>query len=207
MLIADDQPLIIAGFEAALAKYNISLCGDAASPEMTIALYEQLNPDVLVLDVQFGRGKSGLDVATEILDEDPEARIVFLSQSEHDQLVKEAYHVGALAFVTKNASPSDLATAIHRVHHGEQYFMPDIAARLASLSVRRDKSPQTLLDARELAIFVLVARGFTIAEMVDELALSQKTISNSIASIKQKLGDLRQAEITLLAVRHELINA
>ena len=82
---------------------------------------------------------------------------------------------------------------------------PQIAERLANLSVRGDVSPQSQLDQRGLEIFKLMAEGLTNAEIAEKLNLSTKTISNISQSVKEKLGVHRQAYITKLAVKHGLI--
>jgi two-component system, NarL family, invasion response regulator UvrY len=135
----------------------------------------------------------------------PDANIVFLSQFDQDALIKETYRLGARAFVTKDCDPTDLAIAVRRANDGEIYFMPQIAERLANLSVRGDMSPQSVLDERGLEIFKLMAEGLTNVEIAEKLDLSQKTISNVSQAVKEKLGIHRPALITKLAVKHGLI--
>jgi DNA-binding NarL/FixJ family response regulator len=168
-------------------------------------MYAQEKPDVLVLDIRFGTELTGLDAAQNVLKADPGARIVFLSQFDQDSLIKETYRLGAHAFVTKDCDPADLATAVRHAHEGKLYFPPQIAERLASIAVRGDVSPQSQLDERGLEIFKLMAEGLTNAEIAEKLNLSTKTISNTSQAIKEKLGVHRQANITLLAVKHGLI--
>ena len=98
-----------------------------------------------------------------------------------------------------------MAAAVQRAHQGELYFLPQIAERLANLSVRGDESPQSLLNERDLEIFKLMAEGLTNAEIAERLDLSLKTISNVSQAIKEKLGVHRPAYITKLAVKHGLI--
>jgi DNA-binding NarL/FixJ family response regulator len=94
---------------------------------------------------------------------------------------------------------------VRHANDGKLYFLPQIAERLANLSVRGDVSPQSQLDGRGLEIFKLMAEGLTNAEIADKLNLSTKTISNISQSVKEKLGVHRQAYITKLAVKHGLI--
>jgi DNA-binding NarL/FixJ family response regulator len=94
---------------------------------------------------------------------------------------------------------------VRHAAEGKLYFLPQIAERLANLSVRGDASPQSQLDQRGLEIFKLMAEGLTNAEIAEKLNLSTKTISNISQSVKEKLGVHRQAYITKLAVKHGLI--
>lgn len=206
VLLADDHPIVMTGFAMSLSATGMHVAGQAKSPDEAQLMYEELLPDVLVMDIRFGTELTGLDAARNILQRFPKARIVFLSQFDQDSLIKETYRLGARAFVTKDCDPADLANAVRHAHKDKLYFLPQIAERLANLSVRGDVSPQSQLDQRGLEIFKLMAEGLTNAEIAEKLNLSTKTISNISQSIKEKLGVDRQAYITKLAVRHGLID-
>lgn len=206
VLLADDHPIVMAGFAMSLENLGLSIVGQAKTPQDAVAQFNALQPDVCILDLRFGAQLTGLDAAKEIWQAQPKAHIIFLSQFDQDSLIKEAYRLGASAFVTKDCEVAELLMAVQRAHQGELYFMPAIAERLANLSVRGDASPQSLFDERELAIFTLMAEGLTNLEIAEKLALSSKTISNTSQSIKERLGLHRPAEITKLAVKHGLVS-
>lgn len=205
IMLADDHPVVMRGFAMSLEGQDMEVVAQARTPEEALEQHAAVQPDVLILDVRFGGQLTGLDIARRIFEQSPAARIVFLSQFDQDSLIKEAYRIGARAFITKDCDPEELAAAVHRAHGGELYFMPAIAERLASLSVRGDASPQSLLDERSLEIFRMMAEGLTNAEIAEQLDVSSKTISNTSQAIKDKLGVFRAADITRLAVRHGLI--
>lgn len=205
VLLADDHPIVMTGFAMSLAGEGMEVVGQAKTPQEAVEQFWALQPQVVVLDIRFGAELTGLDAAKQILEKQPTAQIVFLSQFDQDALIKETYRLGAKAFVTKDCDPADLAIAVRRAAQGELYFMPSIAERLANLSVRGDASPQTLLDERSLEIFKLMAEGLTNVEIAEKLDLSQKTISNISQSVKEKLGIHRPALITKLAMKHGLI--
>jgi DNA-binding NarL/FixJ family response regulator len=205
VLLADDHPMVMAGFAMALSGSGMEVVGQARTPDEAVELHASLKPDVTILDMRFGVELTGMDAARKILEASPDAAIIFLSQFDQDSLIKETYRLGAKAFVTKDCDPADLATAVRQAHQGKLYFLPQIAERLANLSVRGDVSPQSQLDERGLEIFKLMAEGLTNAEIAERLNLSTKTISNISQSIKEKLGVERQAYITRLAVKHGLI--
>jgi len=205
VLLADDHPIVMNGFSIALDEYEVNIVGMAKTPEEAIKIYSTCLPDVAILDIRFGEKKSGFDAAKEILQKYPKAKIIFLSQFDEDNLIKEAYKMGAKAYLTKDCQPDELATAVQRADQGATYFLPQIAERLANLSVREDNTPQSQLDKRELEIFILLARGRTIAEIAEELNLSLKTISNISHTIKQKLNITRPADLTRLAIKHDYI--
>ncbi|MBV7535651.1 response regulator transcription factor [Duganella sp. sic0402] len=205
VMLADDHPIVMTGFAMSLQGQGLDVVAQARTPEEALAQFQQLQPDVIVLDIRFGEQLTGLDVAKQILAQTPSAAIVFLSQFDQDSLIKETYRLGGRAFMTKDCDPADLAAAVRRAHDGELYFLPHVAERLANLSVRGDLSPQSQLDQRALEIFTLMAEGLTNAEIAEKLDVSTKTISNISQAVKEKLGVHRPAYITRLAVKHGLI--
>ena len=205
VMLADDHPIVMTGFAMSLQGQGLDVVAQARTPADALAQYQELKPDVIVLDIRFGEQLTGLDVARQILAQTPSAAIVFLSQFDQDSLIKETYRLGGRAFMTKDCDPADLAAAVKRAHDGELYFLPHIAERLANLSVRGDASPQSQLDERALEIFTLMAEGLTNAEIAEKLDVSTKTISNISQAVKEKLGVHRPAYITRLAVKHGLI--
>lgn len=206
VLLSDDHPIVMSGFASALATHGIEVVEQIANAAEVVPAFDRLQPDVAILDVRFGSQKqTGLDVARQIIAAHPMANIIFLSQFDQDSLIKEAYHVGGRAFLTKDCHPSDLAAAVARAKQGALYFMPNVAERLASLSVLGERTPQSLLQDREIDIFKLMAQGLTNHEIAEKLSLSPKTISNTSQAIKEKLGISRPADITRLAVRMGLI--
>jgi two-component system invasion response regulator UvrY len=206
VLLADDHPLILEGLKAALTKRNMRIVGETGSAEEVVSLFRQCRPDVLVLDLRFGQGATGMDVTRSLLSKNPEARIVFYSQFDQNEVIREAYRLGAMAYVTKNQPPGVLATAIEEAARGKTYFVPAIAERLALLGVRGDESPRSRLDAREAEVFVQLANGLTNNEIAERMSLSSKTIGVIAQAIREKLGVQRAAEMTRLAVRYGMID-
>lgn len=206
VLLADDHPLILEGLKAALTKRNMRIVGETGSAEEVVSLFRQCRPDVLVLDLRFGQGATGMDVTRSLLSKDPEARIVFYSQFDQNEVIREAYRLGAMAYVTKNQPPGVLASAIEEAARGKTYFVPAIAERLALLGVRGDESPRSRLDAREAEVFVQLANGLTNNEIAERMSLSSKTIGVIAQAIREKLGVQRAAEMTRLAVRYGMID-
>jgi two-component system, NarL family, invasion response regulator UvrY len=206
VLLADDHPLILEGLRAALTKRGMKVVGEIGNADEVIGRFKQTRPDVLVLDLRFGPGVTGLDVARALLAEQTEAHIVFYSQFDQDEVIRDAYRLGAAAFITKNQPPDVLAQAITEAAAGKTYFIPAIAERLALLGVRGDDSPRSRLDAREAKVFVQLANGLTNNEIAERMSLSAKTIGVIAQAIREKLGVQRSAELTRLALRHGMID-
>jgi two-component system invasion response regulator UvrY len=206
VMIADDHPLIVEGLSSVLSRHGLQVVGSASDANAVVDTFAQLTPDVLVLDLRFGEGGvGGLDVLQNLLVQQPDARVVIYTQFDQSTVVREAYKRGARAFVPKSTDPTEVAQVLLKVHQGEIVFLPEIATRLAMLSVHGDQSPVARLQPREVEVFKHMAQGLTNVEIAERMQLSPKTISTTSQAIKDQLGVQRAADITLLAVKCGLI--
>jgi two-component system invasion response regulator UvrY len=206
VMIADDHPLIVEGLSSVLSRHGLEVVGAESDASAVVATWQKLQPDVLVLDLRFGDGGvGGLDVLQTLIDGHPGAKVVIYTQFDQSTVVREAYKRGAKAFIPKSTDPSDMAEVLIKVHQGETVFLPDIANRLAMLSVHGDQSPVSRLQPREIEVFKMMAQGLTNVEIAERMHLSPKTISTTSQSIKDQLGVHRAADITLLAIKCGLI--
>ena len=200
VILADDHQLLRAGFIATLSDYSdIHVAAEASDVQEAIALYDKLKPHVVVLDIMFGGKKTGLDAIKHIIESDPHARIVVLSQFDQDGLVKEAYKCGAMAFVTKADDVETLIAAIRKAAKGERYFIPRLAERLADLATRPATSPLDLLSPREIEVLRLIGEGKTAPDIAELLGISVRTVVNHTQSIKTKFAVTRRSELIGIA--------
>src|SRR5260370_8979951 len=154
VLIADDHPVIRQGLAAVLnSQKHIKIVAQAADGEETCALYDQLSPDVLLLDLRMPK-KDGLQVVAELMSRrGSKPRIIVMTSYESEQDICQALKAGAKAFLVKAAHPQQIREAIRRVARGESFFPPEIGFKLAeSLS-----HPE--LSNRETVIMRILARG------------------------------------------------
>jgi len=206
VMIADDHPLIVEGLASVLTRHGLAVVGSASQADEVVDTYLNVLPDVLVLDLRFGEGGvGGLDVLDQLMARQPDAKVVIYTQFDQSTVVREAYKRGAKAFVPKATDPNEVARTLLKAQQGETVFLPDIATRLAMLSVHGDQSPVSRLQPREVEVFKLMAQGLTNNEIADKMSLSPKTISTTSQGIKDQLGVQRAADITLLAVKCGLI--
>lgn len=208
LLIADDHKYLIDGVQLSLDESRFEVVAHTLNVHEVVPLYREHRPDVLLVDVMFNQEKTGLDILSEILEEDAEAKVVVFSQYDQDELIQKAYVLGAKAFLTKSAKVEVLIQAIERATNGDVFFTDDIAQRLAALATRSRSStpsPKETLTPRELDIFCLLAKGLTEIEIANELGFHQRTITSNKASIKEKLKISRPAEFTIAALKDKLI--
>ena len=206
VMLADDHPLLRNGFIEAMGESSqIEVVYATDNPQDACDSYRKYKPDVVVMDILFKEDMTGLDAAKIILAANPKARIIILSQHDQARLLKEAYQLGALAFVPKDTEPELLIEAIKRAAIGKKYFLPEVAQKLAYLTADQHSDPQALLNQREFDVYKLIALDRSNTEIADELDLSQKTINNTLFALRSKLGLRRNTEIAKHALRHGII--
>lgn len=135
VLVADDHNLLVDGLRLIFEDEGFKVVGVVNTPDEIAAKYFELKPDVLLLDIQFGRtwgANTGLDVCFDLLGQDPSARVLVFSQFDNPYLVKEAYANGALAFVRKDEQLEVLLEAIRSVARGEQFYPEAVATMMAA---------------------------------------------------------------------------
>lgn len=206
VILADDHPMLMAGFAAHLIQAGMDVVAQIKTAEEAIAQYFQLLPDVIVLDIRFGPGMTGLDAAKVILKRLSSAKIVIFSQFDQPAMAMQAYKLGAFAYLTKDSEPEILVEAINQANAGEKYVPQEMSNQFSRLNNGEDiLLPQVVLDPRELDVFKMMAEGYTNIEIAKHFDLSERTISNTTQSIKEKLKTSRPAELTLIAIRNGLI--
>lgn len=207
VLLAEDHRLLAAGFRLELQDHGIDVVDVSFSLDGLADKFTNLSPDVLVVDVRFDNETdpiaTGLDVCEEILKKDPTAKILVFSQFDDQFIIEKTYDIGVLAFVLKDEPTNILINAIEAVSQGRMFFSPRVAEKLAR-SVVCNKSPQKVLDEKELRVFTLHADGSNIHEIADIMNFSNKTVGKFLASCKTKLDLNSQADFTKMALRYEL---
>jgi two-component system, NarL family, invasion response regulator UvrY len=209
-LLADDHEMILSGFKGLLEPHQIDVVAATRDPAEVLSLYEQHSPDVVVLDVRFGNQETGLVTANGLIKKYPNARVVFYTQFDQMEYIKEAYRIGACAFVTKAQSTQVLADALRNAYAGKVFVPPQVgemflrAALFAEPQAHSTQLTETL-NERELLVFRLMASGLKTKEIATQLNLSLKTISLASQSVKDKLGVHRPVEMAHLAIQYGLI--
>ena len=205
VILADDHPLLLEGVESLLTKHGIRVLDKIIDPWQVVSRYKLHRPAVIVLDCRFGEELLGFAVARELLAADPDVKIVFYSQFDEELVMKEAYQIGAYAFLSKETGITEFIEALHNALRGQTFYPPQITSRLLSLAIHGTPTPKDLLSEREFSVFVLLAQGKTAAEAAGILGTTAKTVSANVQNIKDKLKISKPAEFTLLAVKHRYI--
>lgn len=206
VLIADDHAVVRTGFRLLLEEADdIEVVAEAESGEESIQLYSETAPDVVMMDIAMP-GIGGIEAIKKILAKDKQARILALSMHEDISHPKRVLQSGALGYLTKRQAPEVLIETIRKIYDRQTLIDPELAQRMAVADASGESSPIDALSEREFEVFEKLALGQGVNDIADKLNLSPSTVGTHLYNIKQKLGISNQAEITLLAVRHSVID-
>ena len=205
VVVADDQDLVRAGLVMILGAYPaLEVVGEAADGIQALDLTRRLRSDVLLVDIRMP-GLDGVEVTRRVAGPDvtDPIAVVVITTFDLDEYVLGALRAGARGFLLKDAGPELLVQAIHAAAAGDALIAPNVTRRLlATFADRAPAAPVQPIDPlteREEEVLVLVARGWTNAEIARELYVSLSTVKSHVASLMAKLGARNRVEIAMWA--------
>jgi DNA-binding NarL/FixJ family response regulator len=203
ILVADDSDAFRAGLAALLASVDgVTVSGEATSGEEAIARALELQPDVVLMDLNMP-GRNGIEATRAIVSSAPHIAVLVLTMHEDDESVFAAVQAGARGYLVKGARQTELLRAVRAVADGGAVFGPAVARRMMEFfsAAARATSVATFPDltAREREILDLVARGRSNAQIADQLVLSTKTVRNHVSSIFTKIQVVDRAQAIVKA--------
>ena len=194
ILVVDDHPIFRDGLRTALSGDDIEVVGEAATAGDAVQLAAELEPDVVLMDLQMPGG-SGIDATRAISAARPGVAILVLTMAADAQAVFGAIRAGARGYLVKGADRDELRRAVRAVADGEANFGADIAQRLLGAFAAGRPTPLPELTDREREVLTLVTNGYTNAAIARRLVVSPKTVRNHVSNILTKLqvGDREEA--------------
>ncbi len=202
VVLADDHPIFREGLVRSLEESGrFTVVGTGGSADEAVALAAEHRPDLVLLDISMPG--SGIEAARRIAAGANPPRIAVVTVSENDQDVVAALRAGAIGYVLKGVSATELAEVLTGIARGEAHVSPALAARLLNEIERpapaKARRPIDDLSKRESDILRRVARGLSNREVADELALQEKTVKHYMTSILEKLHARNRVEAALIA--------
>ena len=205
IVLVDDHAVVRAGVKRLLEQEtSFDVIGEAESGEKAYQLFNELKPDVMVMDLSMP-GMGGLEAIRRILMRHERAKILVLSMHEDLSFANQALKLGAKGYLIKNALADDLVKSIEMISKGEVFLSDEIAKKMAMQSISGDGDPIHELSAREFEIFRLLAEGLEIDAIAETLNISSKTVSNYQTMIKQKLNINTPVELIRYAIKAGVI--
>jgi DNA-binding NarL/FixJ family response regulator len=213
VLLADDQPLVRAGFRLILdAEDGITVIGEANDGAAAITLARQEQPDIILMDIRMPR-VDGLEATRLIAADDAlaDTKILILTTFELDEYVFEALRCGASGFLVKHTQPAELIRAVREIAAGEALLSPSVTRRLIAEFSARPRRPgltpssMQVLTEREAEVVALVAQGMTNDEIAGELVVSPATARTHVSRAMLKLGARDRAQLVVFAYQSGLV--
>ncbi len=211
ILLADDHLMFRQGLRRLLeADPELEVVGEASDGEEACKLAAELKPDVILMDIHMPH-MDGVQATRQIIQQDPEAKIIILSMSRQKEYVVDAIKNGARGYFLKESSVFDLIQAIQTVVRGETILEPTLAQRVLqefrqnTTRHRRRAELLNVLNDREIQILRGVAHGWTNQEIARRLGVSEKTIKNQLSIIFRKLRLENRTQAAIYALQKGLV--
>ena len=208
VFVVDDHDLVRMGITRMLADVDgISVVGEACSGEDALRDVRENNPDVVLMDAKMP-GIGGLEATRKLLRQNADVKVIAVTVCSDEPFPTRFLQAGASGYLTKGAALDEMVKAIRLVHSGQRYISPEVAQQLALKPFAADgeSSPFDQLSERELQIVMMVISCQKVQEISDKLFLSPKTVNSYRYRVFEKLGINSDVELTLLAVRHGMLD-
>jgi DNA-binding NarL/FixJ family response regulator len=202
LVLIEDHQALREGLELLLDRQGCQVVGTAGDASQGRALIERLQPDVSLVDIRLGED-SGIRLTAELIDADPDRRIVLYTGSSDIDLLFSGLDSGARGYALKEGTPSELTTALTTVAEGGTYVDPRLHPALLS---RRATQTQKSLSKREREIMDLLAQGLTGEQVAERLFLSPETIKTHIRNAMGKLEANTRVHAIAIALREGFIS-
>jgi len=206
VLIADDHTIVREGLKQILKNMDgISIIDEATNGTNALLKIENNRYDLIIMDISMP-GKNGIDILKILKTKKISANILILSVHPQEQYAIRAMRLGASGYLNKNTLYEELEIAINTILTGKKYISKQLAESLIFEKYdTQNKLPHEKLSEREFQVMLMLAKGKTVLEIAAELFISDKTVSTHRMRLLQKMRMKKNAELTLYAIRNELI--
>ncbi len=209
IMVADDHEVVRQGIRAVLhGQPGWEVCAEASDGREAVEKAVSLHPDIIILDIAMPN-LNGLEAARQILNEQPQAKILVLTMHESEQIIREVLEAGADGYLLKSDAGRDLVTAVLSLQRNKKYFTSKVAEMVLDSSSSKNKSDITVKDIltpREREVVQLLAEGKSTREVAEVLGLSVKTAETHRSNIMRKLDLHSVSELVLYAVRNNIVH-
>ncbi|HKJ26018.1 MAG TPA: response regulator transcription factor [Anaerolineales bacterium] len=208
ILLVDDHEVVRLGIKALLSNYpEYEVIAEASNADEAIKTTTEYKPDVIIMDIRLP-GKSGIDATKEIMEIEPDTKVIMLTSYAEDDLLFDAINAGAYGYILKQIGSDDLINALEAIGRGEALLDPALTQkvfkRVREASRKATDEAFATLSDQEMRILSLISEGKTNKEIAADIFLSEKTVRNYVSSILSKLSLRTRSEAAAYAVKHSV---
>ncbi len=203
VLVVDDDRLVTISLKTILeGSDRIEVPAMGYSGRDAVRLYEELRPDVLLMDIRM-EDMTGLDAAEKILENSPEAKILFLTTFSDDEYILKALHIGVKGYILKQDFEG-IVPALDAVYGGQSVFGGEIVGKIPALMQVREEFDygRYSISEKEQEIISLVAEGLSNREIAARLYLGEGTVLNYISVVLEKLELRDRTQLAIFYYKH-----
>ena len=209
LMLADDHRMLREGLRRSMTDAGFDVVGEAGDGVEAIAMADDLQPDVILMDVTMPNC-DGVEACRRVIESGSDTRVVMLTMHADKEVLANAIRAGAIGYLTKDSSTRDIADAVRMAVEGDTVLSPQLARTMLE-EVRKLDAPGTqeaerVISDREVEVLQLIADGCSTPEVAAQLYISQKTVKNHLASIYQKLDARDRTQAVLAAVRMGIVH-
>jgi len=205
VLVVDDHVVVREGLCALIGSWpELEVIGEASDGMEAVLKARTLRPEVILIDLVMPR-MGGVEAIAEIVQENPNVRVLVLTSFSEDDKVTDAIQAGALGYLLKESSSGDLIQAIFDVYQGKLSLHPAITRKVIRRLGRPMSLPSNVLTEREIEVLKLVAQGLSNKGIAEELCISEWTVTKHVSSLLGKLSLENRTQAALFALRTGLV--
>lgn len=205
VLLVDDHAVVRSGLGAFLTAFDdLELAGEASSGERAIILCQQVQPDVVLMDLVMP-SMDGATATRKIREQYPQIQVIALTSFKEQELVQGALQAGAIGYLLKDISATELANAIRAAHTGKPTLAPEAAQALIQATRNPAKNSGFDLTEREREVLSLMVQGLSNQQIAEKLIVSLSTVKFHVSSILSKLGAASRTEAVSIALHQDLV--
>lgn len=211
IVIADDHDIYRDGLFMLLTKDpHIKVVGDATNGKQLVRLFKEFRPDIVLTDLRMPE-LDGVTAIREIIQFNPDAKIIALSTFDSDTMVTDALEAGAMGYIVKNAERGEITEAVRMVYAGNPYYCKTTSSRLIRLIAKSEFNPYKvpspkLFSEKEREIIKFICQEKTSKEIGDLLFMSPRTVEGHRIKILEKMNVKTTAGVAIYALKNGLFH-
>lgn len=204
LFLVDDHNLFREGLHFLLSNEpGISEIHEASNGNKFLEKLPEVNPDMVLMDIEMPE-MNGIDATRKSLEWNPDLKIIALSMHANENYYSEMIDAGAKGFLLKNSKFSDVLKAIMEVHHGNNYFSPEILEVIIKSLSKKQKRKSLELTDRETEILYNICKGLSNQEIAETLYISRRTVDKHRENIMLKTQQHNTAGLVVYAIKNKI---